>query len=239
MRKITLLLFTIISLLISCSDDDNTNPQEPLVLDFEISVNSDSPPAEVTITNNTTGATSYNWLFTNGTPTSSIEETPDIITYINEGEFIISLEATNGTDTESISKTFSLESNEINYSGEWIGTQFLIDEPYDFNNDGILGTDYKIELPCLIQNITLNSDGTGLFKANIHSGQLDGSLICVEYQETPLTWNLNENGTIILLTIFDETAEIVIVDENTVERFSEALLDEDIGISGKVVYERE
>ena len=130
-------------------------------------------------------------------------------------------------------------STEIDYSGDWTGTKFLIDEPYDFNNDGTAGNDYKVELPCLIQNITLNSNGTGLFKANIHSGQADGSLICIEYEETPLTWELNENKTIILLTIFDETAQIVIVDENTIERFSEALLDEDIGISGKVVYERE
>ncbi len=33
---------------------------------------------------------------------------------------------------------------------------------------GIPSTDYRIELPCLIQNISLNPDGTGLFKANIH-----------------------------------------------------------------------
>lgn len=237
MRKITL-LFTIISLLISCSDDDSTNPQEPLVLEFEISVNSDSPPAEVTITNNTTGATSYNWLFTNGTPTSSIEETPDIITYINEGEFIISLEATNGTDTESISKTFSLESNEINYSGEWIGTMFLVDEPYDFNGDGTPGIDYKIELPCLIQDITLNEDGTGLFKANIHGGAV-GNLDCIEYSETSITWEVSEDKTKILLNFSGNILEIIIADENKIERFSDSLLDSEIGISGRIVFERQ
>ncbi|WP_440881334.1 hypothetical protein [Tenacibaculum sp. C7A-26P2] len=129
-------------------------------------------------------------------------------------------------------------STEIDFSGEWIGTEFLIDEPYDFNNDGILGTDYKIELPCLIQNITLNSNGTGLFKANIHSAQ-NGTLECVGYKETLINWELNSSQTKVLLNAFDETIEIDIVNKNIIERFSEALLDEEIGISGKVVYKRE
>ena len=130
-------------------------------------------------------------------------------------------------------------STQIDITGDWTGTMFLIDEPFDFNNDGTPGTDYKVELPCLIQDITFNSNGTGLFKANIHSTQANGTLECVEFEETPISWELTATGMRILLIAFDETVDIEIVNENTIERFSEALLDEDIGIPGKVVYERE
>ncbi|WP_010177367.1 hypothetical protein [Aquimarina agarilytica] len=135
-------------------------------------------------------------------------------------------------------------SKEMDFSGDWIGTKFLVNEAYDFNNDGIPSRDYKIELPCLIQNITLNPDGTGLFKANIH-GQAEGQttpfpLTCVEYEENPMTWSLNEEETKILLR-FSETVveEFPIVSEVVIERFSESLLDDTIGIPGKVVYEKQ
>ncbi|MCD8440984.1 PKD domain-containing protein [Tenacibaculum finnmarkense] len=237
MKKITV-LFAFISVLISCTDNNNDPSLGPLVLDFEISINSDTPPAEVTITNNTTGATSYDWSFINGTPTSSTAETPNIITYNDEGEFTIILEATNGTDIETTSQTFSLAPIEVNYSGEWTGTMFLVDEPYDFNGDGTLGNDYKIELPCLIQDITLNEDGTGLFKANIHGGPV-GNLECVEYIETPITWEVNEDKTKILLNASGNILEIIIANDNKIERYSDSLLDSDIGISGRIVFERQ
>ncbi len=134
-------------------------------------------------------------------------------------------------------------SKEMDFSGNWIGTKFLVNEAYDFNNDGIPNVDYKIELPCLIQNITLNPDGTGLFKANIH-GQAEGQttpfpLTCVEYEENPMTWSLNEEETKILLKFSGGVEEFPIVNETIIERFSESLLDDTIGIPGKVVYEKE
>ena len=70
------------------------------VVDFEISVNQDTAPAEVSITNKTTGATAYNWSFAGGTPENSTEENPATIKYMEAGDFSISLEASNEADQE-------------------------------------------------------------------------------------------------------------------------------------------
>jgi len=148
--------------------------------------------------------------------------------------------------SNSIENTKSNEtpnSNKLDFSGNWTGTKFLIEKPYDFNNDGISGTDYKVELPCLIQDITLNTNGTGLYKANIH-GQAEGQttpfpLTCIEYEETPLKWSLNEKKTKIILDFTSEKLELNIVDKNIIERFSKELLDDAIGIPGKVIFERD
>lgn len=130
------------------------------------------------------------------------------------------------------------KTNKISYNGEWIGTMFLVDEPYDFNNDGIAGTDYKVELPCLMRNITLNEDGTGLIKSNIHGGPIE-NITCVEYIENKMTWKVNEDETKILLIFSKNTFEMKIVNENKIEQFSNSLLDDEIGIPGKIVFEKQ
>ncbi|GAB3334868.1 hypothetical protein GCM10027429_16680 [Marivirga atlantica] len=86
---------------------------EQLTADFEISVNSDQAPAEVTITNNSTGATSYNWTFTGGDPASSTNENPSVVNYAENGEYTIELAVSNGTETISNTKVFTLQTTEI------------------------------------------------------------------------------------------------------------------------------
>ena len=123
----------------------------------------------------------------------------------------------------------------VDVVGNWEGVKFLVEEPYDLNNDGVAGSDYKEELPCLINDFDFYADGTGLVKNNAVSGEADGTVGCVEYQEVPMEWTLNEDKTKVLITAGDETAEIQIVN-NTLELHFASLLDSEIGIPGKIVY---
>lgn len=69
----------------------------PVVVDFstEIVNNDKTVPVKVKITNNTEGADTYNWTFEGGTPNSSTSRNPGVITYEQEGEYLIKLEASN------------------------------------------------------------------------------------------------------------------------------------------------
>ena len=123
----------------------------------------------------------------------------------------------------------------VDVVGNWEGVKFLVEEPYDLNGDGVAGNDYKEELPCLINDLDLHTDGTGLLKRNLRGWIDDETVGCVEYEEFPMEWKLNEDKTKVLLMVDDETIEVKIVN-NTLELHLESLIDDEIGIPGKIVY---
>ena len=69
----------------------------PVEVNFSIEVvnNDKTAPVKVKIINDTDGADTYNWTFEGGTPASSTNKNPGIITYEQEGEYVIKLEASN------------------------------------------------------------------------------------------------------------------------------------------------
>jgi PKD repeat protein len=91
----------------SCDDDDDSPTLNP---DFSLSVSGEAPDAEVTIINTSTGATDYAWTFSEG---AEIEETdddnPGAITVDKAGTFEVTLTASNGSATESVTKTIEIE----------------------------------------------------------------------------------------------------------------------------------
>lgn len=87
----------------SCSKDEDTS--EPFIVDFEYTLNQLSVPAELTINNKTTGATTYSWTFEGATPAYSTEKTPSTLTYNIPGNFTITLTASNGKEDKVIKKT--------------------------------------------------------------------------------------------------------------------------------------
>ena len=89
----------------SCSEDDNT--LEPTVIaDFEATILLGENQAIVTLTNLSQNATTYDWSFPNGTTDDTTEENPTIY-YTENGTYSITLEASNGTtsDTKTIEVT--------------------------------------------------------------------------------------------------------------------------------------
>ncbi len=84
----------------------------PVIADFSIEVagNDYSVPVKVKITNNTTGAETYNWTMTGANPATSASKEVGTIQYDAAGVYTIKLEAANqygGRDT--ISKTLQLD----------------------------------------------------------------------------------------------------------------------------------
>ncbi|NVK10357.1 MAG: PKD domain-containing protein [Tenacibaculum sp.] len=69
----------------------------PVTVDFSTEiVNQDyTVPVKVKITNDTEGADTYKWTFEGGEPNSSSSRNPGVITYNTEGEYLITLEASN------------------------------------------------------------------------------------------------------------------------------------------------
>jgi PKD repeat protein len=89
----------------SCDDDENT----AVNADFTLAVSGQSPNAEVTITNTTTGASSYMWTFSEGAEMeTSTEQNPGTITVDKTGTFEVTLVASRGNDTETITKTIEI-----------------------------------------------------------------------------------------------------------------------------------
>ncbi|MDR1348469.1 MAG: PKD domain-containing protein [Prevotellaceae bacterium] len=76
--------------------------------DLEVLINSFAP-AEVKIINTTAGASSYQWTFESGTPSSSTERHPASVYFATQGEHSVSLTASNGRETFSTSRTINLD----------------------------------------------------------------------------------------------------------------------------------
>ena len=77
--------------------------------DWEVAFQDDDFQIPVTLTmqNNSTGVLTYNWTFTNATPSSSTEENP-IVTFTSEGIQTIVLTVSNGKESKTSTKTIAL-----------------------------------------------------------------------------------------------------------------------------------
>jgi PKD repeat protein len=102
------LLFCSVFIFSSCDDDDST----AVNADFSLAVSGAAPNAEVTITNSTTGATAYAWTFSEGAEIEvSTDQDPGSITVDKAGTFEVTLIATSGNDTKTVTKTIEIGGN--------------------------------------------------------------------------------------------------------------------------------
>ncbi|MFD0962909.1 PKD domain-containing protein [Pseudofulvibacter geojedonensis] len=75
------------------------------------------PPMEVVLTNSTTGADSYQWLFEEGMPLSSTQQHPNNVVFNTPGDHIITLEVSNGIETFQSQQTVTVAPHlETNFS---------------------------------------------------------------------------------------------------------------------------
>lgn len=69
----------------------------------------DFAPVQVQIRNKTVGATSYQWTFSGGTPETSTDQHPAIVTFENQGQHHITLTTTNGSQSFSTQRTITVK----------------------------------------------------------------------------------------------------------------------------------
>ncbi|QCK16592.1 PKD domain-containing protein [Mangrovivirga cuniculi] len=108
--RISFFLSTILGLLIliSCSDEE----AEPLNANFEVTAEGDAPNASVTITNSSTGASSYEWTFSEGAGMeTSTMANPGTLTIEKAGTFTITLKAMNGGEVKEHTETLTINGN--------------------------------------------------------------------------------------------------------------------------------
>lgn len=96
---------------------DCNNSVNPPLARFEVAITeSCQAPLTVRFTNTSRNATSYQWTFTGGNPSTSTEQNPTV-TYSNAGNFTVKLVATSGAGSSTETKTdFIKIGNGINYS---------------------------------------------------------------------------------------------------------------------------
>ncbi|MEP3389837.1 MAG: basic secretory protein-like protein [Reichenbachiella sp.] len=110
---------------------NNTQP----VANFSANSTSVNEGGSVTFSNQSTNATSYEWEFPGGSPSSSTSASP-VVTYASEGNYSVTLRAhnANGTDVETKSNYISVTAS--NNNCDW-GNQFLTPNVIFTDYDGV------------------------------------------------------------------------------------------------------
>ena len=133
---------------------------------------SNFPPVEVALTNNTIGSgLSYQWNFQGGTPSNSSDQTPENVIFETPGEYQITLEASNGFETFQESTTI-IVAPDIDVDFEFLPVFFDDDfqAPVTINttNNSISATDFTWNFEGGLPNVsneqspsvTFNNPGT-------------------------------------------------------------------------------
>lgn len=109
MKKIYYLGILASLVMISCSKDESATP---LVADFSVNVTGESPNAQISITNSSTGAKTYAWTFGEGASIeTSTDEVPSSITVDKAGSLSVKLVVSNGNEEKEVTKTISIAGN--------------------------------------------------------------------------------------------------------------------------------
>ncbi|UII24533.1 hypothetical protein LVD15_14500 [Fulvivirga maritima] len=165
MKKLLAIIIAASTLMLSCSDDDD---ETPLVADFSASIVGESPNAELVIINNSTGASSYSWEFSEGASVAtSTDQTPSEITIDKAGNFEITLTAISGSNEDQSTTTLSINGNSAIL--EFSDVEFGIEEGdatygrFFSIEDGVVYTDSQIsEENGASVNITFGSFGSSV-----------------------------------------------------------------------------
>ncbi|WP_108807785.1 basic secretory protein-like protein [Aquimarina spinulae] len=101
------------------------NTQQLPIADFRANKTNIKEGESVSFTNSSTDATSYNWTFDGGSPSSSTQTNP-VVKYNREGTYSVTLKATNGDGSDTETKTSIIKVSSNGGGGEII----------DITNDG-------------------------------------------------------------------------------------------------------
>ncbi len=112
MKQIMMSAMIAAILLSSCSSDEEADEIIPLVADFEVTINGEAPNAQIMLQNNSTGANTYSWSFSQGASIeSSTDETPTGVIVDKSGDLSITLTAGDGTNETQITKIVNIGGN--------------------------------------------------------------------------------------------------------------------------------
>ncbi|MDC1162111.1 PKD domain-containing protein [Tenacibaculum sp.] len=103
-------------------------------------------PLEVKITNNTIGATTYDWIFEGGVPSSSKKQHPENVIFKAPGAHKITLKVTNGEEEYTQEKVVTVKPylvTDFEYSVPFEDDDFQVPVIVNLKNKSISATSYK------------------------------------------------------------------------------------------------
>lgn len=159
-------------------------------------------PVEVEIQNTTVGATSYNWTFEGGNPTSSTEENPTNVIFTSPGEHKIKLKVSNGEEQYEMEKTIEVApllvaDFDINVASE--DDDFQVPVKISLANKSVSATSYNWTFEGADINSSIEENPALLFTTpGVYSIELKSSNSKVEETITK-TIEVFENTNIRLL----------------------------------------
>ncbi|SHJ44189.1 hypothetical protein SAMN04488028_101129 [Reichenbachiella agariperforans] len=136
----------------SCEESDSG---QPLKADFDIVIEGEAPNAQLSLVNNSTSATTYEWEFSEGTSIeSSTAELPTGITVDKSGDLTITLTAIDGTKQDVLEKSVTIEGNSAIV--EIIDLEFSQTE-----GDDVYGRSYSINEQAMYLDSDINESNGG------------------------------------------------------------------------------
>ncbi len=119
----------------------------PVLIDFEVTNLIDNfSPAIYQITNNSSGANTFNWTFEGGLPATSSEENPGEVSFATPGTHTIRLEISNDRETYDLEKTITVEPllvSDFDFTVAFEDDDFQIPVRAQFENTSISATSYQ------------------------------------------------------------------------------------------------
>lgn len=230
--KILIFVFIISNIFIACSEDEEVTPVKA---DFTVTVTGVSPEADLDITNNSTGAASYEWTFSEGASIeTSTQETP-VVVVDKAGEMVITLLVKNGSEEDELTKTITIPgySAIITYSD----LEFDLHSGIDVN-----GRLFSFETGQMYRDSEINTDNG----SEIHLG-FKSLQNTVYYFESPDSEEFNipgatstridnfESPAIISVEDFDNMPDDKLLTDLTIEHTDESFGNE--SIPGTVLFE--
>lgn len=108
-------------------------------------VDNNFPPVTVNFTNNTVGATEFQWTFEGGTPAGATDMNPGSVVFENPGEHIIRLVAGNGTTSYEKSDTIVVAPHlhaDFNFEVPFLNQDMQVPLQLSMNNLSVSATDF-------------------------------------------------------------------------------------------------
>ncbi len=180
-----------------------------ITIDFSTTViESDFPPVEIMLTNNTSGeGLTYEWIFEGGIPANAVTQHPPNVIFESPGEHLITLKVTNGFETFSDNKTITVVAD-IAVSFDW---------EVDFFDD-----DYQAPVTITLIN---NSSSATAYNWTFQGGTpLNSSEVSPKVTfNSPGTYTISLEGTNGKHTA-EEIKEITVVSNTNLKVFTDVSL---------------
>lgn len=182
--------------LFACSEKD-----DPVIADFDVIVIGEAPNATVSLTNKSSGSTSFKWNFDKGAADSiSTIETPAAFGVDRAGEFKVKLTAMNGAEKNIVEKKVNIEGHNA----------IMVFNNIEFSKsagDAVYGRYFSFQTGSMYKDNQINS--TNGSSIHLGFGSMDNVMY---YFESPTKTNLGfisiPNATVTKVVNWEATPRI-------------------------------